>query len=58
VRGTTINPIKYPIVMMVDATVSSLIQFRKRREMETRKKKPQINASFDKNCNQPIVNFV
>ncbi len=52
--GTMIIPIKYPIVMILETTVSSLIQSLMRSEIANGKNNPHIKANRDKNKSQRI----
>jgi hypothetical protein len=56
------SPIKYPIMMMVDEMVSSGVQLRINKEIDSRKKIPHINAILDKNkshfINYKFINYL
>ncbi len=52
--GTMIIPIKYPIVMILETTVSSFIQSLIRNEIANGKNNPHIKANRDKNKSQRI----
>jgi hypothetical protein len=52
-----INPMKYPMMIMVDVIASSCAQLRISNEIDRRKKTPQIKATRDKNNNQRMSEF-
>jgi hypothetical protein len=52
-----INPIKYPMRIIVDVIASSLTQLRISSEMDKSKKMPHIKAKRDKNNSQRMSDF-